>query len=121
MIKDGLVDIDDISVLKEAEKCASKLCCTDCKAVICEEKCECWNFAKKGFLAGLKIGRDTKWHNLKKDPSDLPEPYTTVLDEEGNKTTYQGGGKWTFYSDYYEMDIDAISPIAWCEIPKFEE
>lgn len=31
MIKDGLVDIDDISVLKEAEKCASKLCCTDCK------------------------------------------------------------------------------------------
>lgn len=52
MIKDGLVDIDDISVLKEAEKCASKLCCTDCKAVICEEKCECWNFAKKGAEFG---------------------------------------------------------------------
>ena len=52
MIKDGLVDIDDISVLKEAEKCASRLCCTDCKALICEEKCECWNFAKKGVEFG---------------------------------------------------------------------
>ena len=52
MIKDGLVDIDDISVLKEAEKCASRLCCADCKALICEEKCECWNFAKKGVEFG---------------------------------------------------------------------
>ena len=48
MIKDGLVDIDDISVLIEAVICASMLCCTDCKAIICEEKRECWNFAKKG-------------------------------------------------------------------------
>ena len=75
---------------------------------------------KEAFLAGLKEGRETKWHVLKKDPSDLPEPYATVLDEEGNRITYQGGGKWTFYSDYYEMDIDAISPVAWCEIPTFE-
>lgn len=37
---------------KEAEKCASKLCCTDCKAVFCEEKCECWTFAKKGVELG---------------------------------------------------------------------
>lgn len=60
---------------------------------------------KKAFLAGLKAGREIereyvknnaftsmkeqglfpfgKWHDLKKDPSDLPEPYTTVLDEDG--------------------------------------
>ena len=80
-----------------------------------------FEIAKKSFLAGLKVGRETKWHDLKKDPSDLPEPYATVLDEDGNRITHQGGGKWTFYSDYYGMDIDAISPIAWCEIPKFEE
>ena len=60
MIKDGLVDIDDISVLKEAEKCASRLCCTDCKALICEEKCECWNFAKKGVEYGYIKGIKTK-------------------------------------------------------------
>lgn len=39
---------------KEAEECASRLCCTTCKALICKEKCECWTFAKKGFLAGLE-------------------------------------------------------------------
>ena len=37
---------------KEAEKWATKLCCTDCKAVICKEKCECWTFAKKGMEFG---------------------------------------------------------------------
>ena len=37
---------------KEAEKWATKLCCTDCKAVICKEKCECWTFAKKGVEFG---------------------------------------------------------------------
>lgn len=79
-----------------------------------------FEIAKKSFLAGLKVGRETKWHDLKKDSSDLPEPYATVLDEDGNKITYQGGGKWTFYSDYYEMDIEAIRPVAWCEIPTFE-
>ena len=76
--------------------------------------------AKEGFLAGLKIGREIKWHDLKKDSSDLPEPYATVLDEDGNKITYQGGGEWTFYSDYYGMDIEAIRPVAWCEIPTFK-
>ena len=37
---------------KEAEKWATKLCCTDCKAVICKEKCECWTFAKQGAEFG---------------------------------------------------------------------
>ena len=63
---------------------------------------------------------ETKWHDLKKDSSDLPEPHATVLDEDGNKITYQGGGEWTFYSDYYGMDIEAIRPVAWCEIPTFK-
>lgn len=75
---------------------------------------------EEAYLAGLKEGRETKWHDLKKDPSDLPEPYATVLDEEGNRITYQGGSMWTFYSDYYEMDIEAIPPVVWCEIPTFE-
>lgn len=70
--------------------------------------------------AELKASRETKWHDLKKDPSDLPEPYATVLDEDGNKITYRGESEWTFYSDYYEMDIEAIKPVAWCEIPTFK-
>ena len=72
MIKEGLVDIDDISVLKEAEKCASRLCCTDCKAIICEEKCECWNFAKKGVELGYN--KANEWHYVK--DGDLPNTET---------------------------------------------
>ena len=74
---------------------------------------------EQAYLAGLKAGKP-RWHDLRKDHSDLPESDLTVLDEDGNKITYQGGGKWTFYSDYYEMDIEAIPPVAWCEIPTFE-
>ena len=51
---------------KEAEKCASKLCCTDCKAVICTEKCECWVFAKKGAELGYNQGKAeaNEWHRV---------------------------------------------------------
>lgn len=101
------------------------------------------NPCKKAFLAGLEAGRETeceyvknnaltfmrehglfpfgKWHNLQKNPKDLPEPYSTVLDENADKITYCGGDVWTVYSDYYERDIDAEPPKVWCEIPKFEE
>ena len=62
-----------------------------------------------------------KWHNLQKNPKDLPEPHSTVLDECGDKITYRGGDMWTVYSEYYEKGIDAEPPKAWCEIPVFEE
>ena len=104
-----------------------KACKAICGSIPCKTMCTKW----KCYIAGFKAGRETereyvknnaftsmkeqglfpfgKWHDLKKDPSDLPEPYATVLDEDGNRITYQGGGKWTFYSDYYEMDIEAYS------------
>lgn len=98
---------------------------------------------EEAYLAGLKIGKETereyvknnaftsmkeqglfpfgKWHNLKRNPKDLPEPHSTVLDENGDKITYRGGGVWTVYSEYYEKSIDSESPIAWCEIPTFTD
>ena len=36
--------------------------------------------AKEGFLAGLKAGRP-QWHDLRKDPNDLPKCKCDVLDE----------------------------------------
>ena len=62
-----------------------------------------------------------KWHDLQKNPKDLPEPHSTVLDECGDKITYRGGDMWTVYSEYYEKGIDAEPPKAWCEVPTFEE
>ena len=76
---------------------------------------------EEAYLAGLKASKETKWHDLRKNPNDLPQVHSTVLDENGDKITYRGGGVWTVYSDFYEKGIDADPPIAWCEIPKFEE
>ena len=117
--------------------------CAHCRfPQLCKGEDVCSNIAtaKRHYLAGVEAGKSqaetdlatiaymqgaerykTKWHVLQKDPSDLPEPYATVLDEEGNKITYCGGGIWTAYSEYYEKDIEVGSPKAWCEIPKYEE
>ena len=43
---------------KETEEYATRLCCTDCKAIICAEKCECWTFAKKGAEFGYIKGNE---------------------------------------------------------------
>ena len=96
--------------------------------------------AVRTFLAGLEAGKGmaetdlatiaymqgaerykTKWHNLQKNPKDLPVPNSTVLDENSDKITYHGGDMWTVYSEYYEKDIDVEPPKAWCEVPTFEE
>lgn len=95
--------------------------------------------AKRHYLAGVEAGKSqaetdlaivaymqggerykTKWHNLQKNPKDLPEPYSTVLDENGDKVEYIEYGKWQAYSEYYERYYEVDPPIAWCEIPKFE-
>ena len=98
---------------------------------------------EEAYLAGLKVGRETereyvknnaftsmkeqglfpfgKWHDLKRNPKDLPEPHSTVLDECGDKITYRGGDMWTVYSEYYEKGIDADPPKAWCEAPTFTD
>ena len=105
-----------------------------------EDKCSNITTAKGHYLAGLEAGKGMaevdiatvaymqgaerykpKWHSLQKNPKDLPEPHSTVLDEDGDKITYCGGDVWTVYSEYYEKGIDAEPPKAWCEVPTFEE
>ena len=34
---------------------------------------------RRALLAGLKIGRQEKWHDLKKSPQDLPKENQEVL------------------------------------------
>lgn len=62
-----------------------------------------------------------EWHDLRKNSKDLPEPHSTVLDENGDKIEYIGYDKWEVYSEYYERYIEVDPPIAWCEVPTFEE
>lgn len=91
--------IKDLRQENEEIKTVEKACKAICDSIPCKTmcaKCKC-------YIAGFKAGRETereymknnaftsmkeqglfpfgKWHDLKKDPSDLPEPYVTVLDE----------------------------------------
>ena len=105
-----------------------------------EKDCSDIAIIKRHYLAGVEAGKSQaetdlaivaymqgaervklKWHDLRNNPNDLPEPHTTVLDENSNKVEYIGYGKWQAYSEYYERYYEVDPPIAWCEIPKFEE
>lgn len=59
-----------------------------------------------------------KWHDLRKDPNDLPKVNQKVLlqiKDEGRPIIdfYTRYGVWNFANEY--------EAIAWCEIPKFDE
>ena len=89
-------------------------------------QCSCHNYdsekdLKEAYLAGLKAARQEMWHDLRKNPNDLPLVHSTILDENGDKVEYIGHGEWQAYSEYYERYIKVDPPIAWCEIPTFEE
>ena len=64
-----------------------------------------------GFLAGLKAGRP-QWHDLQKDPNDLPDTdrivYVQTKSDTGN--AYHNNDGW---------DSTQVSGmvIAWCELP----
>lgn len=86
------------------------------------------DFIRKACLAGLEKGIP-QWHDLRKDPKDLPEQFTLVfgyfniVDGTPWNSNYvacqYGNGNW--YDDcmtYIEQDRE---PVAWCEILKFEE
>ena len=71
-----------------------------------------------GFLAGLKIGRP-KWHDLREDPNDLPEPYLNIVNQDGEKVMYDHRYKRWRHDDADEYFCD--TPIAWCELPTYSE
>ena len=90
-----------------------------------------WEDVKDGFLAGLKAGRP-QWHDLRKDPNDLPPkrvPRTdcvvkvlnpqcsvTVLDTLGNRVWFNyRNNRWR------KEPFEEIEVIAWCEPPTFDK
>ena len=81
------------------------------------ELVEVWKLksCKDNFLAGLKAGRP-QWH---KPSEKLPERYTTVLDEDGDKVFYDYDIKCWRYDDA-DLTISS-TPTAWCEIPTFDK
>ena len=91
-----------------------------------------------GFLDGLAEGRKEgyeqgyedcrhyahdyykpKWHDLRKDPNDLPKDYGEyrVYYHDKIMSKYRNINL-AFYGSYWRGNIKVI---AWCELPKFEE
>lgn len=71
-----------------------------------------------GFLDGLKAGRP-QWHNLRENPNDLPEPYMSVINQNGRNVLYDYIHKVWRYDDANEYICD--TPIVWCEVPTYSE
>ena len=72
---------------------------------------------EKAVLYGLTEGRKEKWHDLRKNPNDLPED--CVINQDGKRVLYDSINKVWRNDDADEYICD--DPIAWCEIPTFEE
>ena len=94
---------------KEAEKWATKLCCTDCKAVICKEKCECWTFAKQGAEFGYN--KANEWHFVKDGEYPTHSNRVLVFTDEGVGFGIYGLDNKKWYT--YDTGFDVI---AWKEI-----
>ena len=76
------------------------------------------------YLAGLHEGQP-KWHDLRKDPNDLPKVTKEYITNIGVMTfdRLKDRHLWTTplcdACDYCEEVTDEV--IAWCEIPQFKE
>ena len=91
--KDSLVDIDDIDILREA--------------------------IAEAYLTGLKVARQEKIHDLRKNPKELPEENQEVLvlftlpDKSKNDIMIAQFEN----NDFNFVDLEDV--IAWCEVPKY--
>ena len=74
---------------------------------------------EEAYLAGLKAARKEMWHDLRKNPDDLPEIYMGVLNQNGMNVVYDYTNK--VWRDDNADEYICEDPIAWCEIPTFEE
>lgn len=72
------------------------------------------------YLAGLHEGQP-KWHDLRKDPKDLPKERTSnfsidVMTDKGEGYFIYERGSW------YVWKYNGTVPVSrWCEIPQFKE
>ena len=91
-----------------------------CSLLSAKDKSHAYRLGRyDGFLAGLKAGRP-QWHDLRKDPTDLPKNKREVWCDYGN-----GCGKGFYHKDdcgwWIEGHMFCSYIIAWCEIPTFDK
>lgn len=103
---------------EKATDYCNEMMCTVCSNIRCGYKGKCaeWETRKRYYLAGAKEN-GIFYHDLRKNPNDLPEDTYDVLDQAGYKVHYN------FFQNVWVNEKDEIDNhvIAWCEVPKFEE
>ena len=73
-----------------------------------------------GYLAGAKEN-GVVWHDLRKDPNDLPKVGYIVFLSYYDKTTETGYVRLDEVFCKSADDVCTKEVIAWCEIPQFKE
>lgn len=76
----------------------------------------------QAYLDGLAEGKP-KWHDLRKDPNDLPTETGHYLTDDGEYIYDVDCKKWRTLRCRVCWDFDWLDDgeiIAWCELPKFE-
>ena len=93
----------------------------------CSFRAYMFEASKDGFLAGLKAGRP-QWHDLRKDPNDLPDEGSYLVVWQNAR-----GYRERMIMKYEEDDEEELhwfddendcwddDIIAWCEIPAFDK
>lgn len=74
------------------------------------------------YLAGLKAGRP-QWHDLRKDPNDLPKEdrYYLIYTVLGNYYVSKHHHNTNYWIGIQNQFVSIKQVIAWCEIPTFEK
>lgn len=95
-----------------------KICNGKCQDDIDKNYVHCGNCTRiKDFLAGFHEGQP-KWHDLRKDPNDLPKYRHDIL------VTCEYRSKFKRHRETFQWDYKSDMPlhaIAWCEEPQFKE
>ena len=73
---------------------------------------------EEAYLAGLKAARKEMWHDLRKNPKDLPDACLNIVNQDGEKVRYDYVNEVWRTDDANDYICD--DTIAWCEIPTFE-
>ena len=77
---------------------------------------------RDGYIAGA-IENGILWHDLRKDPNDLPAKGEYVLNQDGCMVKYcnQDNLEWMFCAAPNDELYQIAEVLRWCEIPQFKE
>lgn len=106
---------------EKAKDYAQTECCNSCIDSCKKNKCKMYCNVVNAILYGLAEGRKEKWHKVANGdypPCERGNYTINVLTDRGDITYYNYDlDCWIAEPSSTEID----PPIAWCELPKFEE